>query len=359
MPPATWRSAGRRGSGATTPSLSAAPRSTSRLFVGVGLWVRPEITAETLLIRAFGTLALAAAARRPRDRAAGAARPPLPAAAVEPAPPRRHDVPASRWRTAASRLFQFHALGDRNPLVEPADQQPALGEPGAVPVPAAGRRGAGHPLPDGGDQPRLLAGESHGAGLEDAAHGGLPRLRAARRRTSRSACCRTPRAPLAGGAASAPGSRRSCALHLAAAWKGRAARPRARRDAGADGFVEACGVERDPRRPGAHRHGRRRTGGGLPLRRQALGGLERLPAPERPAGRGQDPRRLHHLPLARLPVPARHGASPAPFTERVPTFRLRLSTALGSSSIRGRSPPGTFVEPVAFDEPFAEKAKAR
>jgi methionine sulfoxide reductase heme-binding subunit len=33
--------------------------------------------------------------------------------------------------------------------------------------------------------------------------------------------------------------------------------------------------------------------------------LERLPPPERPARRGEDPRRLRHLPLARLPVPPR------------------------------------------------------
>jgi DMSO/TMAO reductase YedYZ heme-binding membrane subunit len=67
----------------------------------------------------------------------------------------------------------------------------------------------------------------------------------------------------------------------------------------------------DRRRPGLR--DRRRSGQdrlccrahrGLPLRREDLGGVERLPSPGRPARRGPDHRRLHHLPVARLPVPA-------------------------------------------------------
>ncbi len=103
-----------------------------------------------------------------------------------------------------------------------------------------------------------------------------------------------------------------------------------------DGFVEVC-------RASEIRDGRARivTVDGERVAifrycRKALGGLERLPAPERPAGRGQDPRRLHHLPLARLPVSpcrrrlagavhrARADVSPAPRRRR---SRLRRPPA--------------------------------
>ena len=49
---------------------------------------------------------------------------------------------------------------------------------------------------------------------------------------------------------------------------------------------------------------RRRAGGDLPPSGAAVGGEQSLRPPERPAGRGAGGRRLHHLPLARVPVPA-------------------------------------------------------
>jgi nitrite reductase/ring-hydroxylating ferredoxin subunit len=43
------------------------------------------------------------------------------------------------------------------------------------------------------------------------------------------------------------------------------------------------------------------------------------------------------------------GCSPAPFTEKVPTYRLRVAD--GVVSVHGRAnPPGTYVEPVAVGE---------
>ncbi len=85
-------------------------------FVGVGLWVRPEITAETLLIRAFGTLALTllhvVLAIGPLARLDRRFLPLL--------WNRRH-LGVTMFLFALAHggfaLFQFHALGDRNPLV--------------------------------------------------------------------------------------------------------------------------------------------------------------------------------------------------------------------------------------------------
>ena len=146
-------------------------------------------------------------------------------------------------------------------------------------------------------------------------------------------------------------------LHLAAAAKGRAARPRT--DSPRRGRLRrGLPGEGDSRRACANRHGRRRTGGDLPLQRPALRGLERLPAPERSARRGPDPRRLHHLPLARLSVPPRRRCSPAPFTERVPTFRLRLVDGDRVFVDPRPLPPGTFVEPIVLEGLFSEKEKS-
>ena len=86
------------------------------LFVGVGLWRRPEITAETLLIRALGTLALTllhvVLAIGPLARLDRRFLPLL--------WNRRHlGVTMFLFALAhgAFALFQFHAVGDRNPLV--------------------------------------------------------------------------------------------------------------------------------------------------------------------------------------------------------------------------------------------------
>ena len=167
-----------------------------------------------------------AAARRPRHRSAGAARPALPAAALEPAASGRHDV---RLRPGPRRLRALPVPRPRRPQSagESPDQQHAVGDRGAVSVPAAGRRGSAHPLPDGGDQPRLLADESHRAGLEDASHGRLRRLCAARRtRRARRAAGR--HEPAAG---SAPGlrSRRPRRAASRGGDEGKSGRPGARR----------------------------------------------------------------------------------------------------------------------------------
>ena len=94
-----------------------------------------------------------------------------------------------------------------------------------------------------------------------------------------------------------------------------------------------------------HRLPERRAHRRLPLRRQDLRGLQRLPAPERPAGRGPHHRRLHHLPLARLPVrPGRRRLAAAVHREGA-----HLPGAAGGRPGAGPSAaraPGTRVEPA-------------
>jgi hypothetical protein len=43
------------------------------------------------------------------------------------------------------------------------------------------------------------------------------------------------------------------------------------------------------------------------------------------------------------------GCSPAPFTEKVPTYRLRVENGIVSVDPRA-NPPGTHVEPVSIEE---------
>ena len=97
------------------------------------------------------------------------------------------------------------------------------------------------------------------------------------------------------------------ALHLLAAAK----ESRIDRDvakAAADGFVEVCAVETFRKSARKSCHLANRAGRGLSLRRQDLGDFQCLPAPERSARRRANHRRLRDMPLARLPILAGHGS---------------------------------------------------
>ena len=50
------------------------------------------------------------------------------------------------------------------------------------------------------------------------------------------------------------------------------------------------------------------------------------------------------------------GCSPEPFTEKVPTYRLRLTGDGAVQGDRRANPPGTYVEPIPL--PAAAEAKA-
>ena len=63
-------------------------------------------------------------------------------------------------------IAHFHALGNLDPLVSMLASNPSTRQLESVSVPAPGRGGPGDPLPDGGHQPRLLARQPVGAGVE-------------------------------------------------------------------------------------------------------------------------------------------------------------------------------------------------
>ena len=123
-----------------------------------------------------------AAARHPLHRPAGATGPPIPPAPLQPSPSRRDDVHAG---AGARRVLDrpVPCARDAQSARERARQQRSLRDDQPDPVPAVWSGGARHPVSDGGHEPRLLAAQPHGAGVEDAAHGrvrGLCPHRAAR-----------------------------------------------------------------------------------------------------------------------------------------------------------------------------------
>ena len=96
------------------------------------------------------------------------------------------------------------------------------------------------------------------------------------------------------------------ALHLACRTSRAPARPCHGRTRRAGAVGRRRPGRRRGRGPGTGRAARRRgQRGRVPPWRPPVGRLEPVRASERPARRGPDRRRLRHLPLARLPVPAR------------------------------------------------------
>ena len=80
----------------------------------------------------------------------------------------------------------------------------------------------------------------------------------------------------------------------------------------------------------------------------AVGGLERVPAPERPARRGQDRDDCIVCPWHGYEYRPDTGASPPPFTEKIPTFKVRIAD--GRVLVDPRpNPPGTHVEPARIE----------
>ena len=111
----------------------------------------------------------------PFDRAAGAARSPLPAAALQSTPLRRADL----LRRAAARLVHGRMVRGAERAAQPVrrtDQGLRLRQVHRLSVQGAGFARAADSTPDGGNEPRFLAGLPHAAGLEESAHGALRRL---------------------------------------------------------------------------------------------------------------------------------------------------------------------------------------
>jgi len=324
------------------------------LFVGVGLWVRPEITAETLLIRALGTLALTllhvVLAIGPLARLDRRFLPLL--------WNRRH-LGVTMFLFALAHggfaLFQFHALGDRNPLVSLLTSSTQWGSLGNFPFQQLGAAALVILF--------LMAATSHDFWLANftapvwkalhmsvylayallVGHVALGVLQ--------DATSLLPAAALGLGLATL------VALHLAAAWKGRIL-DREIAGLSAGGFVEACRV--------GEIHEKRAKIVTVAGERVAIFRYDgQLSAVSNvcqhqngPLGEGRILDGCITCPWHGFQYRPADGASPAPFTERVPTFRLGLIDGDRVFVDPRPLPPGTFVEPVRLAESFEGEEKS-
>ena len=323
------------------------------LFVGVGLWVRPEITAETLLIRAFGTLALTllhvVLAIGPLARLDRRFLPLL--------WNRRH-LGVTMFLFALAHggfaLFQFHALGDRNPLVSLLTSNTQWTSVAQFPFQQLGAAALLILF--------LMAATSHDFWLTNLTapvwktlHMGVYLAYAllvghVALGVLQDVASALPAALLGAGALAL------VALHLAAAAKGRALDREVAGHA-ADGLVEAC-------RAGEIRDGRARivTVGGERVAIFRYDG--KLSAVSNvcqhqngPLGEGRILDGCITCPWHGFQYRPADGASPAPFTERVPTFRLRLVDGARVFLDPRPLPPGTFVEPLRLEDAIREESK--
>jgi nitrite reductase/ring-hydroxylating ferredoxin subunit/DMSO/TMAO reductase YedYZ heme-binding membrane subunit len=317
------------------------------VFAGATLALRPEITLETLLLRAFGTAAFAllhvVLAIGPLSRLDRRFLPLL--------HNRRH-LGVTMFLCAlahgALATFQFHALGDANPLA-------------SVLASKAGAGLAGSPFQPLGLAALvvlfLMAATSHDFWLAQltapvwkALHMGVYAAYALVVAHVALGVLQDERAPslalpvLAGTVVLG-------GLHLAAARREQridAARARA----AADGYVEACGVDEIAEKSGrvAFLAGERVAIFRYDGRIAVLSNV--CQHQNGPLGEGRIVDGCVTCPWHGYQYLPESGASPPPFTERVPTFRARVVD--GRVFVDPRPlPPGTPVEPAVFAERHA------
>ena len=313
------------------------------LFVAVSLLARPEITAETLLIRAFGTaallllhliLAIGPLARLDRRW--------LPLLYN-----RRH-LGVTMFVLALAHgglaTFQFHALGDRPVLVSLLTSNLRVDDLGQFPF---------HQLGFGALVILfLMAATSHDFWLAQltapvwkALHMGVYLAWALLVAHVALGALQDERSPLAAGALGL-GVLTLGALHLAAGWRERAT-DRLRAALAADGYVEVCGVDEI-----AEKRAKVVTLGGERVAVFRYDGqvsaLSNVCQHQNgPLGEGRILDGCVTCPWHGFQYLPATGASPPPFTERVPTFRVRLAGRRIFVDPRPL-PAGTFVEPARF-----------
>jgi len=315
------------------------------LFSLATLLLRPEITAETLLIRAFGTAALlllhAVLAIGPLARLDGRFLPLL--------YNRRH-LGVTMFLAAlvhgALATFQFHALGDAPPLVSLLASNTRLDSLSQFPFQQLGLAALLILF--------LMAATSHDFWLAQltapvwkALHMGVYLAYALIVAHVALGALQDERSPLLAGALGA-GVVAIAGLHLAAGRR-EAALDRERRAAGADGFVEVCGVDEI-----AEGRARVVTLGGERVavfryegRLSALSNVCRHQ--NGPLGEGRIVDGCVTCPWHGYQYLPASGASPPPFSERVPTFRVRVVDRRVFVDPRPL-PAGTPVAPAVVSE---------
>lgn len=314
------------------------------LFLAVTFAVRPEITVETALIRALGTaallllhlvLAIGPLARLDRR--------------FLPLLWNRRHLGVTMFGCAlahgAFALVQFHALGTRNPLVSLLVTNRRVDSLAQFPFELPGVAALALLF--------LMAATSHDFWLAQltapvwkALHMGVYVAYALVVAHVALGALQDERAP-ALAALLAAGMAAILGLHLAAAAKERRL-DRAAVAAGADGFVAAGRVDeiRDGRAKVVAIAGERvaifRHGG-------AISALSNVCQHQNgPLGEGKIVDGCVTCPWHGYQYRPEDGRAPAPFTERVPTFRVRVEG--GAIFVDPRPlPPGTPVEPATFD----------
>lgn len=313
-------------------------------FVGLGAALFPDATAETLLIRGLGTAALLllhlVLCIGPLARIDRRFLPLL--------YNRRHLGVATfllGLAHATFALIQFHSGGDANPLVSVLTGNPRVNELGQFPFEPLGLLALMILF--------FMAATSHDFWLANltapvwktlhmlvylayaalVAHVTLGVLQA---ETS----------PLLAGAL-AGGVALVIGLHLRAAWLGRAADRETSRPAG-DGWVDICGVDEieDTRARVACVGGERLAVFRYDGKLSCVSGV--CQHQNGPLGEGRVIDGLITCPWHGYQYCPDNGASPAPFTERIPTFAVRIVAGRVQVDPAPR-PPGTRVEPARID----------
>lgn len=314
------------------------------VFLAVSAVVRPEITVETALIRAFGTAALlllhVVLAIGPLARLDRRFLPLL--------WNRRH-LGVTMFTTALAHgtfaLVQFHALGVRNPLVSLLATNRRFGSWAQFPFELLGVGALAILF--------VMAATSHdfwlaqlGAPVWKALHMGVYAAYALVVAHVALGALQDERAPLLTIVLGA-GAAAIVALHLAAAWKERRL-DRECATAAEDGFVEVGRV-------GEIREGRAKVvalaGERVAVFRYdgKISALSNVCQHQNgPLGEGKILDGCITCPWHGYQYRPADGAAPAPFTERVPTFRVRLAGDRILVDPRPL-PPGTAVAPATFD----------
>ncbi len=311
------------------------------LFIGLGAALYPAATAETLLIRALGTAALlllhVVLSIGPLCRLDRRFLPLL--------YNRRH-LGVSMFVLAlahgAFSIVQFHALGDVNPLVSVLSANPRLDSVAQFPFQPLGLGALAILF--------LMAATSHDFWLANltapvwkALHMGVYLAYALLVGHVALGVLQTETHPLLAGALGA-GLLWLVALHVVAAWREREPGSGTAVD---DGFVDVCAVEQIAE---DRAHVTTLAGERVAVFRHA-GGISALSNvcqhQNGPLGEGRIVDGLVTCPWHGFQYRPEDGCAPAPFTERLPTFRVRVRG--GRVLVHPRPlPAGTRVEPAAI-----------
>jgi nitrite reductase/ring-hydroxylating ferredoxin subunit len=330
--------------------LAAGLASYLALFIGLGAIVNPGATAETLLIRGLGTAALlllhVILCIGPLCRIAPVFLPML--------YNRRHlgvTMFLLGLAHAGFALFQFHALGDTNPLLSVLTANTRLGSVSQFPFELFGLVAFSILF--------VMAATSHDFWLANLTapvwktlHMGVYVAYAALVLHVALGVLQDETSPILA-AALGVGLVTVIGLHVAAALRETASDRE--READALGWVDVCGVDQIPEK--------RARIAAISGERVAVFRYDGFVSAvsnvcqhqNGPLGEGKIVGGCITCPWHGYQYDPATGASPPPFTERVPTFRVRVRA--GRVEVhRIPSPPGTRVEPVPVEEPHVRRA---